>query len=308
MHQTLPIFEYPITTVFIDDDAIFLQTIKAALGNHHTRTFSNPEDFITFFTVYKKTLLKNKFLHGEKKHEDYDLLEHAPVEFDVTTIAAIHEQDSRFHEIGVIVCDYSMPTLTGLELFKQIHDAPIKKMLLTGEIQTDETVDAFNEGLINKYIPKRSPDLIMDIETSLRKLTRQYFSEQTSALLSHLEVDYPLPLSDPIFIAFFDNWCKEHHIKEFYLIDKQGSFMLIDKNNKVHYLVVHSDRSLDKFAEIYLSNPEAKALKEMVVKRKKIPFFGYAKEARHFDAKEWKKYFYSLKVLKGKEKYYWTVV
>jgi len=304
MSNILPLFQYPTTTAWIDDDELFLQTInKTFQGNK--KTFSNPSECYIFLSTHRP-FSGITFLHSEYNNESYDSLDHAPVDFDVTEVAKLYKYPARFNEISVLVCDNNMPEMTGLELFGKLQEIPVKKILLTGEMRNEEAVKAFNDGLIDRFIKKH--DLNFEILKYIKTLERQYFCELTKPLLLHLEADHVLPLSDAAFVSFFDKWCKENKISEFYLIDKQGSFFIINEQNEKRYFVVHTERSLNDFSKFYADNDEIKTDIQHVIKRDKIPFFGYKKDAWQVRHSEWNKYFHTPNIFEGREKYYWTVL
>lgn len=304
--SVLPLFQYPTTTVWVDDDALFLQTIDASFQGNK-KIFTLPGDCDSFFNT-PHLFSKITFLHGEYGNENYHSLEHAPVDFDVTEIAKLCDQPERFQEVSVLVCDHNMPEMTGLELCSKLQKFPVKKFLLTGNMQNVEAVKAFNDRLIDKFIHKYDPSLFSEIPKHIKILERQYFCEITRPLLLHLEVDHVLPLSDAAFVSFFNQWCEDNKIYEFYLIDKWGSFLTIDLQNEIRYFVIHTERSLDDFVKFYSNNAEVEALIRCVIDRNKIPFFGYKKDAWQVSHSEWNKYFYTPYVFNGRERYYWTVL
>lgn len=310
MSRTLPLFQYPTTTVWIDDDQLFLQAINSTFAKECKlqKMFDNAREGLVFLMNYKPPLSHSLFLQGEKNHEGYDLLEHAPVDFNVTDIVKLRNCPDCADEISLLICDYTMPDMCGVKLCRELENLPMKKILLTGAATDKEVIKAFNEGVIDKFIRKDDMELPNVLKTFEKKLKRQYFCERSHALLMHLEVDYQIPLSDSVFSSFFDNWCENNQIKEFYLIDKNGSFLTIDKENKERYFIVHTDRSLDFFTKMNTDNVEMKSLVVKVTARELVPFFGIGKEAWQFESNELEKYFYAVNTFSGREKYYWCVI
>jgi CheY-like chemotaxis protein len=198
-----------------------------------------------------------------------------------------------------------MPSLDGLALCRLLKDIPIKKILLTGQKNGAEVVDAFNERIIDNFIRKDSPTLIDDLKKSVAALSTKYFAEQTKPLLMHLETQGQTPLSDKIFAEFFATWCKENDIQEYYLIEQTGSFLCIDSKNNQHYFVVHTEKSLKNIHHHY--NELEIKIPDFLTTREKIPFFGSEKYFLPQDAKILATYFHPAKVLEGRGKYYWMV-
>ena len=302
----LPLFQYPINVGWVDDDPLFLKVAESVFKGQKQKFFPSSGSCLDFFMSYAHSPTQIPFLRGVREDENYDCLGHAPVDFNVTNIAKLKNYSNLSKEIGVLICDYSMPEINGLELAEKLSIFPVKKILLTGVAPDLEIISAFNKNLIDKFICKGSPSLRNEIQMYVKILTWKYFSDLTIPLLAHLEADFSLPLSDPIFINFFNAWCDKNKISEFYLIDKDGSFLTIDENGKTRYLIVHTDRSITRFNRIYSENIELQLLTNSIPG--KIPFFGYGKEAWQVPLKNWNKHFYNAEILLGREKYYWTIV
>ena len=60
------------------------------------------------------------------------------------------------NDIDIVISDMRMPQMTGAELFSHItlHAPTIYKILVTGFADLSMTIDAINEGAINKYVQK----------------------------------------------------------------------------------------------------------------------------------------------------------
>jgi len=103
MSIILPLFQHPTTIAWVDDDLLFLQSIKMAIKGNN-KIFANTDECTGFFKDSQPSS-RISFLHGEHNHESYDSLEHSPVDFDVTKIASLYSKPERFQEISVLVCD-----------------------------------------------------------------------------------------------------------------------------------------------------------------------------------------------------------
>lgn len=305
--MSLPLFSYPATVVWVDDDPLFLASVNLLLKNSYTTTFSSPEQSINFFQQYKPFLQKINFVRGYTEVDSYDMLNHMPVDLNVSALRELYTSSERNKEVTVLVTDYNMPSMNGIELCRALRGLPMKKILLTGAADYQQAVAAFNEGLIDCFIQKDSQTLVQDILFHLGRLSQQYFVERSRQLLNHLETDYPLPLSDSIFISFFEEWCKKNKIQEYYLIDKHGNFLLINKEGKKSYFIVHTERTLNNFIELHQDDKEGVHFVRAVESREKIPFFGEGIESWELQSDKWDACFYSSKVLLGQQKYYWAI-
>lgn len=306
---TLPAFYCPSTIAWIDDDALFLRAISQTFRSHYPlQTFNHPNDCLHFFATYTPPIAKSFQPHADIAHEHYDTTHHSPVDFDITTLPHLHENADRTKEISVIIVDYQMPGMNGLELCRKLHTLPCKKILLTGEADHRDAVAAFNDNIIDRFIRKDSPTLVAEIQKYIATLSQQYFRERTQTLIAHLEANYRLPLSDPIFIDFFHRYCNAHDIREYSILDKNGSFLVIDQHDQSSYLIIHTDRSLNAFIELHDDTEEAKIYLTIIKNREKIPFFGVGKENWDFEPSTWSNYFYPPEIIEGREKYYWAAI
>ena len=307
--STLPVFYYPSTIMWVDDDSLFLNAASQMFGKEYSiQTFNDPKDCIHFFEKYTPPLSKIPFLRGSVENEYYDTVDHSPVDFNVTRLYQLHQQPERNQEISVIVVDYGMPEMNGIELCRELRKFPMKKILLTGEADHRDAVAAFNDNTIDRFVRKDSASLAGDIELYVSTLSLQYFRERTLTLLSHLEVAQGTPLSDPTFVGFFQDYCRMNNIREYSLIDKVGSFLLINKDNQHSFLILHTDNSLNTFVELHDDVKEAEPILNEIKQRKKIPFFGVGKESWKFKIAEWSQHLHSPTILVGREKYYWASI
>lgn len=305
---SLPSFYFPTTTVLVDDDNLFLQGASQLVDPRRLKTFNDPYDCIRFFDAYSRPLTKMSFLRGLTEDDRYWQTSHAPVDLNVSALHQIYHSAERSDEISIIIVDYKMPGMKGIELCRKLHSQSVKKILLTGEATHEEAISAFNDNTIDRFIRKDSATLVKDIQKHIFDLKHQYFYEQTQPLLSHLEVDYKLPQSDPVFINFFQNLCATHLIKEYYLIDKNGSLILVDNENKISYLIIHTDRSLNEFIKLNNDINGAEHYANLINQHRQIPFFGISKESWQFEINEWPKYFFTSESLDGRDKYYFSIV
>ena len=128
-------------------------------------------------------------------------------------------------------------------------------------------------------------------------------------MLSYLETESKLPLSDQFFIDFFEKYCERNSIREFYLIDKQGSFLCIDNKGHRSYFILQTDRGIDAWLTLYSADKGlSKDELALIADRKKIPFFGQGKEAWQIDSSQWSNYLYTANFLEGREQYFWAKI
>lgn len=306
--NTLPLFYYQTTKVLVDDDQLLLDALKLECEKSHPiKTFNSAQKAKNFFNNYQSPLSKYHFLEGNTDDDFYADARHTPVDFDVTKIVRIANDTDKRNDISVMVVDYSMPNLNGLELSEAIKNLPLMKVLLTGRATYNEAIDGFNKGLIDRFIQKGKLDMSELLAECLINLSLEYFRKQTAALLSHLEAARPLPLSDKAYINFFKEYCKKNAIIEFYLADKEGSMLCVDENKKEYIVAIHTDYSLDKWLDVYAEDLTTEQ-ESKIRSRLEIPYFSHENEFSNLSLSERKKFFYPAKIIMGNQSYYYHII
>lgn len=308
--KTLPLFFHPSRWLLVDDDRSFLDTLIQALGEQNQLiAFNSPLECAAYLKTYQPFLSKKNFLKSNTSNEDFGILKHTPIDFDVTSLINLLDNPDRYNEITVMATDYNMPEIDGLALAQLAQDLPIQKILLTGEAKEAQTISAFNKELIQRFLQKGEAGIQKTLAVYLNELSVQYFQKISQPLLSCLETEAKLPLSDPIFVAFFENYCKTKNIKEYYLIDKQGSFLCVDGHGQQTCLVVQTAAGLEAWLATYSEGSVVPLDVVSTVKnRKKIPFFGVGKEAWEVDVSQGQQHFLTPALLQGREDYYWAEI
>ena len=80
--------------------------------------------------------------------------------------------DAAFDFVDVIVCDWNMPSLSGVELLRQIRsvDPDIPFLMVTGRDDMDSVIEAKSSG-VTAYI--RKPFSSAQLEAKLRRVLRK---------------------------------------------------------------------------------------------------------------------------------------
>ena len=305
----LPAYYHQSTILTLDDDLLFSQVLARILRPEFVvKTFNEPETFIEYVNHYQSPLSKNNVLRDCSEHNEYDTASHALVDLDVPALHSLQHNQERHDEVSVVIVDYHMPNLTGLEVCHKLNKLKAKKILLTGASDQQIAIDAFNNNLIDKFIRKDSPTIAEEIMTYVRTLAKEYYIEQTTPIVNHLEASKSSPLSDTLFATFFQQWCKEHHIKEYTLIDKNGGFCVIDQDDHESYFILHTDHSLNTFMNVIDDIEDATPYLKAIQSRELIPFFGVGIDSWTIEPSAWNEHYYPANLFTGRENYYWSVV
>jgi len=84
-------------------------------------------------------------------------------------LVALAEFEKRRH--ALVISDNRMPVMTGLELLKKVKalSPHTSRILLTGQTESAEAIDAFNQKVIHRYVnkPWDNADLLLQIKSAL---------------------------------------------------------------------------------------------------------------------------------------------
>jgi CheY-like chemotaxis protein len=204
-------------------------------------------------------------------------LSHQTINIDLAAIHAEIYNPNRFSEISVVVVDYVMPGMDGLEFCRRIENSNIKKILLASSDDEKIVIDAFNEGLIDRYVMKTDANAVALIKNNIVELQQQYFQTMSDMVVRLLSLTTPACLHDRKFADFFRQIREQNRIVEYYLVEHSGSFFMLDGDGRVSFLIVKNQTDLALYCEeAAVHRVTEKALDELRV-GKKIPGVGQGK-------------------------------
>jgi CheY-like chemotaxis protein len=274
--QTLSCCYFPTTVFFIEDSQSFLENISLKLDrNLIYDLFTNPE--LALQDLKKRTTVNaiSQFLFKQLSDDENnaDQAGHYLMHMDLSSNYQQIYNPQRFSYVSVAVVDYSMPQMDGIEFCRRLADPAIKKIMLTGEADHHIAVNAFNEGLIDKFIIKDSPNMLGELNTAIAQFQAAYFQSLSKSIINAMTAKTTSPLIDGDFIQFFTKLCKDTNATEYYLLDASGSFLLMDAEAKPTWLLVKTDQEIQEYCDIAIGNHAPHAIVEALQKREKLPFF-----------------------------------
>lgn len=310
---------YPTTTVLIDDDKDFLTILSAQLfSKDHLacRPFSNPIEALHYLNDQYHP---DFFIHHCFKSDDNNnVTTNHSVNLNLSEIHKEIYNPDRFAQIVDVVVDFDMPKLTGAEFCQQVKNPLIQKIMLTGKAGNDLAVNLFNEGKINQFMMKTgSTELITQVPKVILNMRHKTFMSFSEKALSHNDhiMTHPLKsvLTDVSFINLFNDFYQKSQAIEHYILDNQGSFLFLDKNGKLSWLIVVSEAEMERYMQIAQSGEGTSSVVNALKNRSHIPFFPVeasqnqtSNDNCHKDTpSHWNKYLHPARVLDGKTRYYY---
>jgi len=247
-------FYHPTSIVALDDDPLFLDSFAFHFGDEFVcNTFTQPEDAISFFEKRSPHQLPgNAFFSSETGLIDSVGL--APgdqlIKMDGGLLAGLMGNAHRFEQISLLVVDYAMPGMNGVDVCRRLKGHPARKILLTGKAGEGTAVKAFNEGLIDCYLMKQMADLPRIIDQEMRQLQRKYFKAMTGSIQMALGVQEPNLTAHAGFDDYFLKLFDARGIVEYYRSTRPSGVVMITDDADLMFLVVQDAETMRSAVEI----------------------------------------------------------
>ncbi len=289
------LFYYPTQVVLVDDDANFLDSVSLLLDRSiNYRLFQSARQALEH--------VNRAMSFGEVIRRSYSSYKTGPYDSDTLThvdINALHKEIynlERFLMPSVVVIDYSMPEMSGLEYCVSLTNPYVKKILLTGRANTDLAVQAFNEGLIDQFINKNDPQLASKLNRSIANLQQQYFSRTFKILTDPVVASSQSRfLTNAAFIEFFNILRSTHEIVEYYLIDMPYSgFLLLDNKGRVSLVLIMSHVALLEHLRQCRARKAPAELLAALEAGDMLPLFNIGNDGEHLNEaffKDWRQHY-----------------
>ncbi|MEM7100763.1 MAG: response regulator [Pseudomonadota bacterium] len=249
--EPLPYY-YPTTVCFIDDNASYLESLSLHIPEHwpHRMFHSGSSALVHINRPDKPPSIADRCFSAlsagqmSPSQAGPGLNPDTQISVDLSVIEREIARPNRFEDISVLLVDYAMPTMDGLEMCAQVQDPDVRIVLLTGVADEAVAVEAFNQGLIHQYIRKGTAEPQQSTFDTIEALRREYIANCTHGLFAGLRA---LPASyrqDRSFQTMFETIIKDRHISEYYLVTEPQGYILIDIAGNFSRLVVLNEHEL----------------------------------------------------------------
>lgn len=173
--------------------------------------------------------------------------------------------------VSVVVTDYSMPMMNGVDLSSHIEDTALHTILLTGEATLSIVVDGFNKGQISKYIQKTDAGFIEKLEETIADLEYQYFISLSDR--RQIEVTLESFFESEAMSKQFKKVCESLDVREFLMIKNPARFSMINAKGERFYLLLMSEYMIKRHLLAMTEEGAPKEMIEAITKRNRIPWF-----------------------------------
>jgi CheY-like chemotaxis protein len=245
MALTISLFHRPGSILFLDDDIDYLDMLGMVVPSHwQAELFSRRSAF-------------DQRMEAEPLRWEADIAlqlqmidrwrKGRPL---LPQILAYWADNPARHQLArTCVVDYAMPGVTGLEVMNTLLDWPGSRVLLTGQADEQVAVKAFNNGLIDQYIPKQAPDITRHLLGVLRKLALAAHPRLNALWRAALRPAQQSLLQLPAFSQALQAFTQQHWAEYVVLGDPFGLLGLTE-DGQCQWLQLESRDSLDELAEL----------------------------------------------------------
>lgn len=298
-------FYHPTTIVLVDDNQTFLDSLELDLDNAcGLRTFTQPEDALEYLNqppispplADRCFVLDYQADHGPTIHLDLNVLEQ-----EVTRI-------DRFSRNAVLVVDYAMPSMDGLELCARLTDPYLMKAMLTGVADEKIAVMAFNAGLIDRFVPKHGPMAIRDISRFVNELQVSHFNQHSARLRSNLAINPPEFLIDHSIADFVQALMQREQLVEYYLVGEPDGLLLLSSAGSMFRLLVLDETAMDTQLAYAQAHKAPDAVLQRLSTRQNICYF-WDRPENYFGEEQypWAEHLLEVHPVQGRKQWYLAV-
>jgi CheY-like chemotaxis protein len=306
MPELVPCLKFPTTLIIVDDNPEFLNNIELILGGEYPyKSFSSAKEALAFIKKQDIALqeLIDKYLSVNV--EDVELSS-PTAKLNIPNIHHVLYNSDRFSLSSVVVTDFAMPDMNGIELCEHLKNSLIKTIMLTGEAGYDLAVSGFNEGLLDQFVLKSESDFFDKIKQFVVNLETKLFEEISKSLLKIISGKLERSIfSDPAFIKLFESLVKKHEIIEYYLLDSSGSYLMLNGVGQVFWLIVKNEKDMNILYEVAEEETKDKVLINAIKNKEKLAFL-LNPDKQFLSPKSWR--LEDAHPIKGRETYYYSFV
>jgi CheY-like chemotaxis protein len=308
MKITLPVYQHPTLVTLVDDSSSFVESLVFQMSpSMALKTFQDPNEALRWlegaYDTNSEKCLPIRVGYDEQTYS----FERRTIALDVDRVYRIAMDPRRFYAPAVVVVDYGMPQINGIEFCRSLAQLPCKKILFTGEANEMVAVDGFNRGLIDRYLKKSDSYALDRLEGEIASLERDYFIERSGTLKDLLVKHSYSFMSDDAFATLVHSLSEEYGFVEHYLFPDPSGILFFDANGQPKLMVVETKVGLTSHLETAQDYAAPIALQEALKNEKVVPFFWRSGGMYTEKSQDWEQYCLTANVCSGREDYFWAL-
>lgn len=302
-------FYFPTTVAIVDDSPDFLANLSLNLDPMLAfRVFDSPSATLAALNSEQAGAPGPERFFSVYQHREEHSFDHHVIDLNMARIHREVFNDKRFERCSVVVVDYDMPEIDGLEFCRRLAHYPLRKVLLTGKADEKVAVQAFNEGIIDRFILKQDPSATTLLQATIREMQEEYFEDIERTMEDALNIGPLHFLRDPFFGELFRKICADLKIVEFYLCSSPDGILLLDGDGKMTLLLVCNDEAMRMHYEVAFDNAAPAALLDELVKGSIVPYFWRSRGLYSRQYFDWRSYIHPAQECNGLQRYRYAKV
>lgn len=270
MKSKIPLCFYPTQIVFVDDNTEFLATLSIAFSKQfNVKLFDDTDLALKYINEHQR---KNHLVENTEKPKPEGDSE-VWVKQVLTRQNLKRFDELRIREVSVVVVDYSMPSMNGIEFCENIKNSSIKKILLTGYATSTDAVKAFNNNTINYYLKKNDENMLQELEATIHQLQHAYFNELSSSIKAEA-IDSGTPFfADPQLARYFRTNCESLGVTEYFYLTNPSRFALRTHNQDKFLCIIYTEEDINEHLQVLIEESAPTNLYSAIESRQFIPYF-----------------------------------
>ena len=279
-------FYHPTSVLFLDDNVSFLAALELKFHEkNNIITCTKTDEAIQLINTSEENINSNILKSIDTS--EIDTVTGYLFNLEINNIHHLIYNKSRFDFISLLVVDYKMPIINGVEFCRHIYNSAICKIMLTAEADKEVAITAFNDGLIDKFLLKQNDNLYGELISSIDQLKQRYFHRLSRIILESLGKEFRALLASEHFQKIFSNVFEKSNAVEYYLMDTHGSFMFLDDAGNPMWLIIRSDKEITEQISLVEGLGASKEMISLLKNRQKLLFLfseeNYKTPISHWD-------------------------
>ncbi len=231
-------FDFKTKLIFVDDNSTFLNAMEIALnGQYFCDFYQTSGQFIESIELDDIEGSLRNLLNDEENSKESQSVISLDMENLIELISDLHKGNN--YPIATIFMDYSLADTNGLALLSMVKQKSIRKILLTGEMNDSNAIEAFNTRKIDGYLSKGTSNLKDEIQKIIKFSSTEYLKELNSLVDRFFSQNENVKqlYKDQKFVDFYNSKYEELNIQASSIFDPLGSRVLMAMNNKYSFNV-----------------------------------------------------------------------
>ena len=233
--------------MFLDDDPDYLEMLAEVMpSDWHVRLFMSPVDCIAQLMQEPARWEAD----GWRQQEIVNRWQSGTPLIPQILQYWRDDQTGRFAFTKVCVVDYAMPAMSGLQVLGEVAGWTGYRVLLTGRIEEQLAVSAFNRGLIERFVPKQAADIRLRLTGAIQDLLDRPDARHEQTWRSTLSREQHTLLCDPAISSQLDEMARSQGWIEHVVIGAPFGILALDSQGLASWLQLEPAQNLPELAEM----------------------------------------------------------